>query len=117
MVRLFDPIRSTRRMLPSLIGVCAVIYLGYHAVQGERGVMTLMTLERRLDQATIELAAVEAEKADLERDVELMRPTSLDRDLLEERARIVLNYARPDEVVIMRSDLLPADEAAPTATE
>ena len=111
MSRLFDPLRSTRRMLPTLIGACAVVYFGYHALQGERGVMTLMTLmslERRLDQAEIDFQAVESERLALERNVELMRPGSLDRDMLEERARAVLNYARPDELVIMRDDLVDA---------
>ena len=105
MARLLAPIRSTRRMLPTLLGVCAVVYFGYHALQGERGVMTLMQLERRVDQAEVDLRAVEAERDALERNVELMRPTSLDRDMLEERARVVLNYTRPDEVVIMRDEL------------
>jgi cell division protein FtsB len=110
MSRLFDPLRSTRRMLPTLIGACAVVYFGYHALQGERGVMTLMSLERRLDQAEIDLQAVESERLALERNVELMRPGSLDRDMLEERARAVLNYARPDELVIMRDDLVEAGD-------
>ena len=105
MARLLAPIRSTRRMLPTLLGVCAVVYFGYHALQGERGVMTLMQLERRVNQAAIDLRAVEAERVALERNVELMRPTSLDRDMLEERARVVLNYTRPDEIVIMRDAL------------
>ena len=105
MVRLFDPLRASRRMLPTLIGACAVVYFGYHAVQGERGVMTLMSLERQVAQAEVELAAVAAERDALERNVALMRPTSLDRDMLEERARVVLNYARPDEIVIMRDEL------------
>ena len=58
-----------------------------------------------MDQAAIDLRAVRAEQEALERNVELMRPTSLDRDMLEERARVVLNYTRPDEVVIMRDEL------------
>ena len=110
MVRLLAPIRSTRRMLPTLLGVCAVVYFGYHALQGERGVMTLLQLERRVDQAAVDLRAVEAERDALERNVELMGPTSLDRDMLEERARVVLNYTRLDEIVIMRDALDPGDE-------
>ena len=97
-------------MLPTLLGVCAVVYFGYHALQGERGVMTLLQLERRVDQAAVDLRAVEAERDALERNVQLMRPTSLDRDMLEERARVVLNYTRPDEIVIMRDALDSEDE-------
>ncbi|MDA0218588.1 MAG: septum formation initiator family protein [Proteobacteria bacterium] len=110
MARLLAPIRSTRRMLPTLLGVCAVVYFGYHALQGERGVMTLLQLERRVDQAAVDLRAVEAERDALERNVELMLPTSLDRDMLEERARVVLNYTRLDEIVIMRDALDPGDK-------
>ena len=97
-------------MLPTLLGVCAVVYFGYHALQGERGVMTLLQLERRVDQAAVDLRAVEAERDALERNVELMLPTSLDRDMLEERARVVLNYTRLDEIVIMRDALDPGDK-------
>ena len=37
----------------------------------------------------------------LERRVSLLRPESLDRDMLEERARAVLDLARPEERVIV----------------
>jgi hypothetical protein len=32
-----------------------------------------------------------------------LRPDSLDLDILEERARILLNYAHPDDLVILNS--------------
>jgi cell division protein FtsB len=105
MRRLFAPVRATRRHLPSLIGACAVIYFGYHALQGERGLMTLLALQHKVAEVQIELHTVADEKATLEKHVELMRPQSLDRDMLEERARAVLNYTRPDEVVIMRDNI------------
>jgi cell division protein FtsB len=40
-------------------------------------------------------------KRRLERRVALLRPESLDRDMLEERARAVLNLARPEDRVIL----------------
>jgi cell division protein FtsB len=44
---------------------------------------------------------LDAQRAELERKVKLLRPDSLDPDMLEERAREVLNYTREDEVVVM----------------
>ena len=35
------------------------------------------------------------------RGLSLLRPTSVDPDLLEERARTVLNLGQPDELVIL----------------
>jgi cell division protein FtsB len=37
-----------------------------------------------------------------------MRPGSLDADLLDERTRVMLNYAQDDEVVIMHPESAPA---------
>ena len=91
--------------MPVLIGVCAVLYFGYHAIQGENGVMAHLSLERRVAQAEIELAAVKAEERRLARRVALLRPESLDRDMLDEQARLLLNLAHPDDVVVMRDDL------------
>jgi cell division protein FtsB len=46
------------------------------------------------------LAVTTAQEDALERLVSLMRPASLDRDMLEEQVRLVLNYTHPDDVVI-----------------
>jgi cell division protein FtsB len=97
-----DLFRSSRRSIPTLLGVCAVVYFGYHAIQGERGVMTLLSLERQIAQAEIDLQAAQAEEALLERHVALLRPQSLDRDMLDEQVRLVLNLAHPDDLVILR---------------
>jgi cell division protein FtsB len=37
----------------------------------------------------------------LERRASLLRPDHLDPDMLEERARTILNFARPDEIVVI----------------
>jgi hypothetical protein len=46
----------------------------------------------------------------MERRVALLSPQSLDLDMLEERARIVLNYGRESEVVVLVS---PPNQPAP----
>ena len=40
--------------------------------------------------------------ARLERDVALLRPESLDPDMLDERARASLNLAHPDDLVMLK---------------
>ena len=92
--------RRARQIAPQAVAACAALYFVYHAVQGERGVLAWVRLQQ--DLAVVEETRDElvAERKTLERRVSLLRPDSLDPDLLEERARVMLNYARPDEVVI-----------------
>jgi cell division protein FtsB len=80
--------------------MCAVVYFGYHAIQGDRGLLTMIKLDNRIASVKADLAESRTEEAALERRVSLMRPASLDRDMLEEQVRQVLNYTHPDDVVI-----------------
>lgn len=84
-----------------VLGVCVVLYFAYHAVQGERGVRVLLDYESQVEKAKVQLAQIQAEREKLEHRVSLLRRSSLDPDLLEERARAVLNLAHPDEIVII----------------
>jgi cell division protein FtsB len=38
----------------------------------------------------------------IERDVALLQPENLDPDMLDERARAILNLAHPDDLVMMK---------------
>ena len=83
------------------IGFCVVAYFAYHSIQGDRGLVAWMRLNEHIEIARSELAGLQVERVALERRVSLLRPDSLDRDLLDEQARIVLNFARPGEIVIL----------------
>ena len=83
------------------IGFCVVAYFAYHRIQGDRGLVAWMRLNEHIEIARSELAGLQVERVALERRVSLLRPDSLDRDLLDEQARIVLNFARPGEIVIL----------------
>ena len=50
------------------------------------------------------LAAVREQRERLEHRVQLMEPDSLDPDLLEERARLMLNYGYPNDIVILEKE-------------
>jgi cell division protein FtsB len=92
--------RRAPGILPPLLGALAFSYFAYHAVEGDRGLRSWMKLRQEIATARESEAALAAERATLEHRVALLRPESLDRDMLEERARAVLNLAHPDERVI-----------------
>ena len=80
---------------------CLVAYFGYHAVQGERGLLAWLAVNQELSQARAMQTALADERGALERRVILLRPDSLDRDMLDERAHAILNYGSKDEVIIL----------------
>lgn len=89
-----------RSLAGPLVVACVVGYFGYHAIQGERGLLTWLTLSQRIEEVRATLAVSRAEERRLAHRVSLLRPDNLDPDLLDERARAVLNLARPDELVV-----------------
>jgi cell division protein FtsB len=77
----------------------ALVFL-HSGLQGERGLTALHDAEREIEALKAELAAVDAETAEFANRVRRLDEGALDLDLLDERARAVLGYVRPDEIVI-----------------
>ena len=97
-------LRELRQRARSFAGplavACAIGYLGYHAIQGDRGLLTWLQLSYQAEKARTTLAVSRAEEIRLARRVTLLRADGLDPDMLDERARAVLNLAHPDDVVV-----------------
>jgi cell division protein FtsB len=77
-------------------------YFAYHLLDGQYGLMSWLAFEERAYKLQTELVDIKSEREKLEYRVALMRPESLDPDLLEERARQTLGFSRPNEVTIFR---------------
>ena len=77
-------------------------YFGYHLQIGDHGLKARAELERRKAVLEGELAGLQEVKDRLERDVALLRPESLDPDMLDERARAILNLAHPDDLIMLK---------------
>ncbi|GAB5469089.1 MAG: septum formation initiator family protein [Rhodospirillales bacterium] len=94
----------TRRLgmlLPQLIGLGLFAYFAFHFLQGDRGIRTYAQLGKDLEAAAAEKAQLQHELDAARARVSSLSVKALDPDLLEERAQAVLNYARPEEVVII----------------
>ena len=89
-----------RPFIPSLLLAVLIAYFGFHALTGERGLLTSEQREQTLAARTAELKQIRAERMDLEARARLLRDSSLSADLLEERARSLLGFADPDDYVI-----------------
>ena len=79
-------------------------YLVWGASNGERGLKAKVAHDAQMAQLQDELAGLRRERARWERRVDAMRSESVDRDLLDEEARAVLDRVGKDDVVIFTND-------------
>lgn len=100
MARRQDISRRAHQIIGPLMGAAMMAYFGYHAVQGDRGLLAWWNLRYEIVKTDFELAQVTEEKQALEHRVALLSPASLDRDMLEERARVMVGSVAPDDTVV-----------------
>lgn len=84
-----------------VIGMTVVVYFAYHAVQGDRGLLALGKLRGEVNTLQARVLDVRDERFQLQGKVQMLRPGSIDPDLLEERARVLLGYGKAEELVVI----------------
>jgi cell division protein FtsB len=74
---------------------------GWHGFAGERSVDYLKSLQIKHDGLEIKLAQLSQEKDLMEKKLHLLRPESVDPDLVEELVRAHLGLVKSNDLVIM----------------
>jgi cell division protein FtsB len=89
-----------RPYIPTALLVLLIVYFAMSAFTGDRGLLSSNERGEALAARRHELAGLRRQRQDLEMRAQLLRDTSLSRDLLEERARSLLGFADPRDYVI-----------------
>src|SRR6476660_3678632 len=99
---MFDRMVTRTRLRAVLTALClytvaaAIVgYFGLSAYTGAHGLKAKQDLAQQQMNLTRELDRVSAERKSWEHRVSLLKAEKLDPDLLDERARAMLNYAHP----------------------
>ena len=95
--------KRARYLIVPLIGSLTLVYLIYSGVQGDRGLLAWIQRGQDVAVAEQKLADERMQRDAFAHRVALLRPESLDLDLLDERARAVLYLVRPGEVVLLET--------------
>ena len=90
-----------RIFLLSLLLGSLLIYFTYHTFFGKRGYIAKNILESEIVQIHNDLEIARDTRVEIEHNVKLLRPNSLDPDMLEEQAKKILGYAGKKEKVIV----------------
>ncbi len=91
---------SQNKIWGPVVAIFLIVYFVYHSIQGQRGIISWLRIQQKLEETEKVLTQLQIEKERLERRAHLLRPESLDLDMLEERAQVVLNFSDPNDVVI-----------------
>lgn len=99
----------TRRRLRSILNTLALYtlsalligYFGVNAYDGAHGLIAKKDIDRQTAALSVELAGLKAAQAQWERRVGLLKSDHIDADMLDERARALLDYVDPSDLVMM----------------
>jgi cell division protein FtsB len=84
----------------TLGSLCLLAFFGWHGFHGPRSFANQALIEAEVARLEGELAKVSADRGARDARVALLRPESIDPDLLDEMARRSLGYVKEGEIVL-----------------
>jgi cell division protein FtsB len=98
----------TRRRLRAFLNALAlytvaalvIAYFGVHAYTGNHGLRAKQNLDQQIAQLSVELNGLKEERAAWDRRISLLKSDRIDPDMLDERARALLDYVDPRDLVL-----------------
>lgn len=91
----------TKPIIIFLLGVFLNIYFTYHLFEGNRGINKLKVFNNQYEKINKEYEKYSEDYLKLECRVNLIKPESLDLDMLDERCREVLNVSKENDILIV----------------
>jgi cell division protein FtsB len=76
-------------------------YFGVNAFIGNRGLKAKQDIDRQIASLSTELARLQVERGQWQRRIALLKSGGIDPDMLDERARALLDYVHPHDLTLM----------------
>jgi cell division protein FtsB len=96
--------RRAKAAVAPLVFLSLVGYFGWNATQGDHGLVAYTQRQQLLKRAQGDLANARAELADWQRRVAALQSDHLDADILDQRARAMLNLSDPGDIIVPYPD-------------
>jgi len=102
-----------RHLVIPCIAAVSLAYFGFHGITGNLGLTSKAEYEQRLAGLEAELQALSTERAMLETRTAALSDGSLQRDVIDEQARLSLGLANANELILLHN----GSESAATLDE
>ena len=93
-----------RNKWPIAALVAFYVYLAFHALSGNQGVMRWVDYENDIAKYEARLETAQAERGALEKRVKALQASNLDLDVLDEKSRELVFLSHPNEITIWLDD-------------
>ena len=93
--------RRGRQIAGSILGALIFLYFVLHAIQGDRGLLAWLQIRQQIAIANSELEISESKRNYWKRKISLLKSDSMNRDMLDERVRIVTGFMGKNELMIL----------------
>jgi cell division protein FtsB len=109
--------RKRLRTILTALGLYALAalligYFGVNAFSGNRGLKAQQDIDKQTAAFTVDLDHLKLEHAQWDRRIALLKSADLDPDMLDERARALLDYVNANDLTMM-FEAAPRPAAAP----
>jgi|SRR6185312_9915674 len=86
-----------------VVAAAMIGYFGINAYKGDHGLRAREQMDKQIAGLTRDLAQATAERDMLRRRIKLLRSDGVDPDMLDERARELLDFADPRDLILMQA--------------
>ncbi len=97
--------KLTKKSAFNAIIFLMLLYFVFHSIYGSRGIIAYFKLQSELEDSHIKLEQLRTERLEIENRTKLLRPGSLDKDMLDEKIRNVLGLSEPKEKIFRSSSV------------
>ena len=87
-----------------IIAALLIGYFGVNAFSGNRGLKAKQDIDQQMVELSTELAQLNVARAQWERRIALLKSSGVDPDMLDERARALLDYVHPHDLTMMLAE-------------
>ncbi|NNE24755.1 MAG: septum formation initiator family protein [Rhizobiales bacterium] len=84
----------------TVVCFCLLGFFAWHGLNGKRSFANQTSILVKVSELEERRDAVRAKREALQTRVALLRPESIDADMLEEMARTMLGFSKPNEIVV-----------------
>lgn len=94
-----NKIKLSKKLITNIVIFLLLSYFIFHSIYGSRGIIAYFKFQAEIERSYDELDKLKAQRLEVENRTKLLRPNSIDKDMLDEKVRSVLGGSKKEEKI------------------